>query len=175
MGLDVTVMSKKEDFDLALLVAGATTVGELDVASVPDMAAQLAGLCRRERAVISRLCVVDHGRLEGDADGSNAEYTIRIGESTLTTGFMYLYERPFRQVGALLADRGFIHFWHCWAGQNVGLLKMIARAAGKPVYAGTGRHNAVFNFNWGGYVCVGPDGTVSYDVDRPAPWFELGG
>lgn len=136
------------------------------------MVAQLEGLCRQERAVISRLSIIDHGRLEGNADGTSAEYTIRIGENTMETGSMPMHERAFRRVGALIADRGFIHFWHCWAGQNVELLKMIAKAAGKPVYGGTGKHNPIFNFNWGGYVCAAPDGTVAWDTGRPVPWIE---
>jgi hypothetical protein len=180
--LDVKALTKKslsdlvtgESFwsELATLACGAVTVGELDVTNVSDMVGQLEGLCRKERGVISRLSVIDHGRLEGNADGSNAEYVIRIGESTVQTGTMYLHYRFFRQIGALLADRGFVHFWHCWAGQNVELLKVIAEAVGKPVYAGTVRHNPVFNFNWGGYVCVAPDGTVTRDTARPIPWIE---
>jgi hypothetical protein len=182
VGLEVKVLTKRTTWDLVtgddrwgdfvLLATGATTVGELDVTSVQDMVAQLEGLCREERAVISRLIIIDHSAKVADADGGNPEYRLRIGDSSVETGSMYMYAKHFRRVGALLADRGYIHFWHCYAAKNVDLLTMIAKAAGRPVYGGTGKHNPVANFNWGGYVCAAPDGTVAWDTGRPAPWVE---
>jgi hypothetical protein len=41
------------------------------------------------------------------------------------------------------ASSGFVHLQHCGIGQNRVLLIELAKTFGVPVYAGTGKHNAM--------------------------------
>lgn len=180
MGLEVHVIAKRTArevvtggyplADAAVVVASATTIGELEVNGVNDMVAQLEGLCRKEQAVISRLNIIDHVWVTGEPTGhpSADQYAVELHGDIISQTNIGMWEQQLRRVGMLLADRGFVHLWHCKIGRNETLLKLIARHVGKDVYAGTGNHSA-FNFQWfGSYVVAGPDGTMTRDVARPA-------
>jgi hypothetical protein len=161
--------------DFVLWAAAAATVGDLQVEGVTDMIAQLQAVCRREQGVIGRLNVMDHTWQTGDpAEGGDGDpgpdrLAVQLHGDIISVENIGMWEERLRAVGRLMADRGFVHLWHCKIGRNERLLRLMARAIGKDVYAGTANHNALnFQYPGGEYVVAGPDGTFARGAARPA-------
>jgi hypothetical protein len=169
MSLEVSVISNRSFIDDPVSwLAGATTIGEIDITSVADMSAKLVNLrdaqsATTEDALIGRLNIMDHSTT---SDGETVD-GIRCGSDVIEVGNLAQFETNLRKIHYCMSNRGFVHLWACQIGKDEALLRGLARIFGVDVYAGTGNHNAILNFNWGDYVVCSPDGVFKTNVPRP--------
>lgn len=130
-----------------------TKIGEVYMTDVESMVANV----RKQAAnrPIRRLNIDDHGN----------EFGFWLGDDFISMDTLPNYRQ---QLGQLqFTSDGFVHLQHCKIGQNIPMMRALALVFGVPIYAGTGKHNAVYRINLGIYVRVDVDGTVHRDVGRP--------
>ena len=152
MGEEITVI---DDSDIVGWAASVTRVGEVYMSSVKTMVANVRKEVRNKK--ISRLNILDHGNSQG----------IQIGNDWITEKTLTLYEPELKKLKPHFEKKGLVHLQHCNVGQNRTLLLSLAKLLGVSVYAGTGKHNPVYRFNFGDYVRADPDGTFHTKVGRP--------
>lgn len=167
MGVEVTVI---DDSDIVGWAAAATRTDEIYMTSVTTMVdnviAKLHSMTPYTRTCspaspqaprMSRLNILDHGNTTG----------FEVGSDWVTIGTITGYQAKLQELRPYFEEGGFVHLQHCEIGQNTTLLARLAAILNASVYAGTGKHNPVYRFNFGDYVKVDPDGTVHRNVSRP--------
>lgn len=152
MGENITVI---DDSDIVGWASSATRVGEIYMTSVATMVKNVKKEIRNKK--ISRLNILDHGNSKG----------FQIGGDWVSVKTLPLYAPELEKLKPLFEEKGFVHFQHCYIGQNRTLMLSLAKLFGVSVYAGTGKHNPVYRFNFGDYVRADPDGTFETEVKRP--------
>ena len=153
--MEVSVLSKPDDSDLVLFLAGVFRIGEIDASSVGDMVTKVSGSMQGE--LITRLDIVGHG--------SSSSFS--IGNDEIDLNSFDSFYASFRTLSYKFDARGFVHLQQCQTGQATSLLIRLAQAVQVPVYAGTGDENPVYRFNWGHYVYASPDGGSGTVASRP--------
>lgn len=152
MDVEITVI---DDSDYVGWLAAATRTDEVymsDVHSMVDNVMAKAGTNK-----ISRLNILDHGN----------KTTMQIGKHKINVNNYLMFEGVFVKLQPYFAATGFAHFQHCNIGENYALLRLFANTWKVPVFAGTGKHNPVYRFNFGDYVRCNPDGLCTKGVSRP--------
>lgn len=152
MGIEITVI---DDSDKVGWFASATRIGEIYMSSVETMVDNVKKEVGNKK--ISRLNILDHGNKDG----------IQIGNDWITDKTLSIFETKLGELKPYFENNGFVHLQHCEIGQNRTLLLRLAKIFGVSVYAGTGLHNPVYRFNFGGYVRADADGTFNSDAGRP--------
>lgn len=152
MGEEITVI---DDSDIVGWAASATRIGEVYMSNVVTMVANVMQEVRNKK--ISRFNILDHGNSQG----------IQIGNDWITVKTLPAFAPELKKLKPLFEKDGFVHLQHCNIGQNRTLLLSLAKLLGVSVYAGTGKHNPVYRFNFGEYVKADPDGTFHSKADRP--------
>jgi hypothetical protein len=152
MGIEITVI---DDSDKVGWLASATRIGEIYMTSVTTMVDNVKKKIGNNK--ISRLNILDHGNKSG----------IQIGNDWVSNTSLPNYQGKLRELQPYFEANGIVHLQHCNVGQNRTLLLSLARIFGVSVYAGTGKHNPIYRFNFGEYVRADPDGTFASDAGRP--------
>ena len=151
--MDITVI---DDSDMVGWLAAATRTGEIYMTDVTSMVTNvISALGTAGR--IDRLNILDHGNSTG----------LQIGTDWIDTTTFSVFDATLRRLAAKFSASGFVHLQHCEVGSNHMLLSLFARAFGVPVYAGTGKHNPVYRFNFGDYEVCDPSAVCSSNVARP--------
>jgi hypothetical protein len=105
-------VSDKRSFldDPVSWIASASTIGEIEVTSVADMASKLVDLrnarsTTTESALIGRLNIMDHSIMSNDetVDG------IKIGLDVITIRELARFEMSLRKIHYCMSRRGFVH------------------------------------------------------------------
>jgi hypothetical protein len=156
MAYDVMEISVVNDSHAAGWLAAATRVGEVYMSNVATMVTNVLDKVG-ENGLIERLNVLDHGNNDG----------IWIGKDYITVKSLSEFEATLAKLRPKFSGEGFVHFQQCDIGQNLNLLRALAKIFGVPVYAGTGSHNPIYRFNTGDYVVCMPGGTCKTNVPRP--------
>lgn len=152
MGIDVTVI---DDSDHVGWLASATRWGEIHMTSVSTMVKNVKNEIGDKK--ISQLNILDHGNKNG----------IQIGNDWISNKTLSKYQGKLKELHKHFESDGIVHLQHCNIGQDRVLLLSLAKIFGVSIYAGTGKHNPIYRFNFGDYVRADPDGTFKSDVDRP--------
>lgn len=151
--MEVTVI---DDSDLVGWLAAATRTSEVYMSDVTSMVTNVLGAVGATGS-IDRLNILDHGN----------STRVQIGSDRLDTSNFSTYEGDLRKLAGRFSSTGFVHLQHCNAGKNHALMSLFARAFGVPVYAGTGKHNPIYRFNFGDYEVCTSAGVCASDVGRP--------
>ena len=153
-GMEITVV---DDSDYVGWLASATRIDEIHMTNVESMVNNVVKRANSQGAKIRRLNVLDHGNDSG----------IEIGEDWITVSTLPQFTPHLGRLKGHFHSSGFTHFQHCNVGSNHELLKKLSSILGVPVYAGTGKHNPVYRFNFGQYDRCIPSGKCEADVGRP--------
>lgn len=150
--MEITVI---DDSDNVGWGAAFVRAGEIYMTSVKTMVDNVLRAVGQNS--ISRLNILDHGN----------PTSLQIGTDWVSMTSLSRYSADLRRLNGHFSQNGFVHLHHCKIGQNRPLLIALAGLFGVPVYAGTGSHHALFNFNFGDYVRCDPNGDCEGDVRRP--------
>jgi len=153
-GIEVTVV---DDSDYVGWAAAATRTGEIYMTDVKSMVDNVIRKATAAKSGISRLNILDHGNARG----------LEIGKDWVDINSITSYEGTLRLLKPYFSKGGFVHLQHCQVGQNHALLARLSTIFGVPVYAGTGKHNPVYRFNFGQYDRCFSDGKCEANVERP--------
>jgi hypothetical protein len=117
-------------------------------------------------------------RVIAQADGDKINY-LQIADHGNDSGCLFgrdwITTNNFDNFGSYLAKLqphftkdAKVHLSHCLMGKNTDLMFLFAATLNVKVYAGTGADAAApYNFNFGEYVGVTPQGTVFKEMHRP--------
>jgi hypothetical protein len=164
--MDLTVI---DDRNLAGYVGAMFTAGEVYMTSVVSMVNNVLASSRWQK--LEMLRIVDHGSTrevkDQHGDRHRIRCTLRFGGDKVNSGNFKLYEGQFGRLAEKFDGGGFVHLGHCWAGNDVHLLHLFARALLVPVYAGTGRRAQWCRWQFGDLVVCHPDGKWKRGVQLP--------
>lgn len=150
--MEITVIDSRDHVGWA---AAATRLGEVYMTDVSSMVTEVKK--KANGKLISRLNILDHGNKTG----------IEIGDDWITTASLGKYRKELSKLVTCFTAKGFVHLQHCNIGANKTLLIQLAKLFKVRVYSGTGKHNPVYRFNFGEYVCAYPNGDFKKKVGRP--------
>ncbi|MEO1017130.1 MAG: DUF4347 domain-containing protein, partial [Pseudomonadota bacterium] len=153
-GIEITAI---DDQDLTGWVESATRIGELYITSVESLVDKVLKKVNAGEFKVRRLNIIDHGN----------KHAIEIGNDIITLETLPKFSTQLGRLKGIFHSKGFVHCQHCEVGSNLALLKALSNIFGVPVYAGTGKHNAVYRFNTGQYNRCVPSGRCDLDVGRP--------
>lgn len=150
--MDITAIDTS---DFVGFLAAATRWGEVEFSDVDSLVRGVRA--RVGSASLRRLNILDHGNARG----------LELGKDWITAASLSLYRQRLSLLSGLFTSGGFVHLQHCDVGQNHALLSAVSAIFNVPVYAGTGKHNPVYRFNFGRYERCVPSGDCESDVTRP--------
>jgi hypothetical protein len=142
-------------FDVVNFFVGATRTEEIYMTNVSSMV--IRTIAQADGDKISRLTIIDHGNPDGGWFG--ADY--------VNNGSFSSFEPHLAKLFPHFEKKGIVQLGHCEIGKNEDLLRLFAKTFGVAVYAGTGKQNNIYRFNWGEYVRCSPRGTIYHNVYRP--------
>lgn len=135
--IELTVI---DDSDHVGWMASFTRSGELYMKDVKSMVSAITTHMKSQAdSKISRLNILDHGNKQG----------IEIGKDYIHSGNLKNYVGDLIKLRPYFSVSGFIHLQHCDIGKNQLFLSAFSLIVNVPVYAGTGKHNPVYRFNFG--------------------------
>ena len=137
-------------------LAGAVRIGEVYMSSVDTMVTNVLNKVG-SNGLIERLNIVDHG----------TKHNMDIGKDVLTAKNLAEYETTLAKLAPKFSGEGFVHLQHCEIGNDLILLKGLAKIFKVPVYAGLGDHNSTLRFNNDLYVVCFPGGMCCPNMPRP--------
>ena len=114
---------------------------------------------------IACLSIIDHG----------SQHHISIGndEFHLYKCFPWSKWRYLHLLCDKFHDYGYVHLFHCLAGQDKALIKTFAQIWRVPVVAHTGYYNGVDDTMDGNYVQAYPDGRFEKGSGKPTLWTQM--
>jgi hypothetical protein len=131
--------------------------GDVTMTNIPSMVNNVIAYLRGRS--MDRLNVMDHGNETG----------VEIGDDWLSTpADVAPHASTLGRLQSTFTGNGFVHMQNCNAGQDQSLICALSGAFGAPVYAGTGAHNPLLDFNFGDYVRCEPNGTFNPNAGRPS-------
>lgn len=152
MPIDLTAIDIS---DFVGYLAAVTRIGEIEFNDVESLVRGVR--LRAGSGALRRLDILDHGNARG----------LELGTDWITSASLPRYRALLGQLASAFGSGGFVHLQHCDAGRNHALLGSLSAIFTVPVYAGTGKHNPVYRFNFGRYERCVPSGDCESDVGRP--------